>query len=267
MGLTKSAEVKLAACKAAVQVPPAFEGDFGDAMRSSRELQLERVMAKKRDSSYRTGRRSSAWIKVKHHHTQEVIVGGWRPGKGRRAGGIGSFLVGIPSADGLHDCTPCHRCNCRHSATFRRGLRASVSVVVVGWGSASGARDYLVASSLSLRASEQLNLVLWGDLTHLLGVKPLVTNSFSWEDKRMSKFYGTAGPAITVAERRAANPLMTTHIGMQALSASQWRVWDKRWPEHDARSVLGFIEKRAERFDVIRIYSGLVRRSFGSSQR
>jgi hypothetical protein len=48
------------------------------------------------------------------------------------------------------------------------------------------------------------------------------------------------------------------------LSASQWRVCDTRWSEHDARSLLGFIEKRAENFDVIQVYSGLKRLSFGS---
>jgi bifunctional non-homologous end joining protein LigD len=70
-------------------------------MSSSRELQLEGVVAKKRDGSYSVGRRSRAWIKVKHHRTQEVVIGGWRPGKGRRAGGVGSLLVGIPEAGAL----------------------------------------------------------------------------------------------------------------------------------------------------------------------
>jgi bifunctional non-homologous end joining protein LigD len=87
--------------KGAVQVPPAFDGDFDEAMRGSRELRLEGVMAKRRDGRYEVGRRSKSWIKVKHHRTQEVVVGGWRPGKGRRAGGIGSLLVGLPGSDGL----------------------------------------------------------------------------------------------------------------------------------------------------------------------
>jgi bifunctional non-homologous end joining protein LigD len=33
---------------------------------------------------------------------QEVVIGGWRPGKGRRAGLIGSLLLGLPGDDGLH---------------------------------------------------------------------------------------------------------------------------------------------------------------------
>lgn len=84
-----------------IQVPPAFEGDLASAMRSSRELGLEGVLAKRRDSRYRAGRRSDSWVKIKHHRAQEVVIGGWRPGKGRRAGGVGSLLLGIPEEDGL----------------------------------------------------------------------------------------------------------------------------------------------------------------------
>ena len=84
-----------------VQVPPAFDGDLEDAIASSIQLGLEGVMAKKRDSTYSTGRRSRAWVKIKHSSTQEVIVGGWRPGKGRRANGVGSLLLAVPDDDGL----------------------------------------------------------------------------------------------------------------------------------------------------------------------
>jgi bifunctional non-homologous end joining protein LigD len=88
--------------KGRVHVPPAFDGDLDAALASSRQLDLEGVMAKKRDSTYLAGGRSRAWIKIKHHRTQEVVIGGWRPGNGRRAGSLGSLLLGIPSADGLH---------------------------------------------------------------------------------------------------------------------------------------------------------------------
>lgn len=43
-------------------------------------------------------RRSADRIKVKHVRTQEVVVGGWTPGEGRRHGAIGSLLLGIPVA-------------------------------------------------------------------------------------------------------------------------------------------------------------------------
>jgi bifunctional non-homologous end joining protein LigD len=84
-----------------IQVPPAFDGDLDSAIRSSLELGLEGVMAKKRDATYAVGRRSRAWIKIKHHLTQEVVIGGWRPGKGRRSSTVGSLLMGIPSEGGL----------------------------------------------------------------------------------------------------------------------------------------------------------------------
>ncbi|KJC65825.1 ATP-dependent DNA ligase [Agreia bicolorata] len=79
-----------------VQVPPAYEGDLDEALAASAELHLEGVVAKKRDSTYRPAKRSPAWIKLKLHKTQEVVVVGWRPGAGRRANSIGSLLLAVP---------------------------------------------------------------------------------------------------------------------------------------------------------------------------
>jgi bifunctional non-homologous end joining protein LigD len=79
-----------------IHVPPAFDGDLDAAFAASKALDLEGVMAKRRDSTYVVGKRSRAWIKIKHHRTQEVIIGGWRPGKGRRASMVGSLLMGVP---------------------------------------------------------------------------------------------------------------------------------------------------------------------------
>ena len=84
---------------AAVQVPPAFLGDLTGALMASRQFRLEGVVAKERESPYAVGRRSRSWIKLKIHLTQEVVIGGWRPGKGQRAGMIGSLLLGIPDGD------------------------------------------------------------------------------------------------------------------------------------------------------------------------
>ncbi len=82
-------------------VPPAFAGDAHAALATSLERGLEGVVAKRRDSRYEPGRRSRHWLKVKHVRMQEVVVGGWRPGAGRREGTIGSLLVGVPGPDGL----------------------------------------------------------------------------------------------------------------------------------------------------------------------
>ncbi len=84
-----------------LQVPDTVAGPIEKAMEQSRANGLEGIVAKDRTSTYASGRRSSAWIKVKHHATQEVVVGGWKPGEGRRADGVGSLLLGIPDGTGL----------------------------------------------------------------------------------------------------------------------------------------------------------------------
>jgi bifunctional non-homologous end joining protein LigD len=84
-----------------VQVPPIFDGDLHAAMETSRELGLEGVVAKRRTSTYQPGRRGGTWQKIKHDHVQEVVIAGWRPGNGRREGGVGSLLLGINDGDQL----------------------------------------------------------------------------------------------------------------------------------------------------------------------
>ena len=84
-----------------IDVPPVFAGDFDEAFATSRRLGLEGVVAKRTDSPYRPGRRTSAWVKVKHSLHEEVVVIGWRPGKGGRARSIGSLLVAVPEGSGL----------------------------------------------------------------------------------------------------------------------------------------------------------------------
>ena len=83
-------------------VPELLPGDGAQALEQSRKHGWEGVVAKRRDSSYQPGRRSASWIKDKHWNTQEVVIGGWRPGEGGRSSGIGSLLMGIPGAGGLH---------------------------------------------------------------------------------------------------------------------------------------------------------------------
>jgi bifunctional non-homologous end joining protein LigD len=85
-----------------IQVPPIFDGDLRAAMETSDLLRLEGVVAKRRNSIYQPGRRTHTWLKIKLHRAQEVVIGGWREGKGRRGGGVGSLLMGMPSETGLH---------------------------------------------------------------------------------------------------------------------------------------------------------------------
>jgi bifunctional non-homologous end joining protein LigD len=55
---------------------------------------LEGIVAKRLDSHYEPGRRTGAWIKVKHTLRQELVIGGWIPGEGRRTNRIGALLMG-----------------------------------------------------------------------------------------------------------------------------------------------------------------------------
>ncbi|RBY97759.1 hypothetical protein DQ237_02255 [Blastococcus sp. TF02-8] len=79
---------------------PWFPGSGAQVQAASEENGLEGVVAKRLDSPYREGVRSPEWRKVKNFFTQSVVVGGWRPGQGRREGTIGSLLVGVPDDEG-----------------------------------------------------------------------------------------------------------------------------------------------------------------------
>jgi len=85
----------------AVLLPPEFDGTVEEGLARAGELHLEGVVVKDRGERYYPGRRSAAWIKVKLHRTQEVVVAGWRPGRGSREGGIGSLLLGVPEGGRL----------------------------------------------------------------------------------------------------------------------------------------------------------------------
>ncbi|MCW2634542.1 MAG: polymerase LigD, ligase domain protein [Blastococcus sp.] len=79
---------------------PWFRGGGAMVHAASEENGLEGVVAKRLTSVYRPGLRSPDWRKIKNFRTQSVVVGGYRPGQGRRAGGIGSLLFGVPDGEG-----------------------------------------------------------------------------------------------------------------------------------------------------------------------
>ncbi|MFD1930700.1 non-homologous end-joining DNA ligase [Nonomuraea mangrovi] len=82
------------------QVPVWFRGAGTEAVEASKSLGLEGVVAKRLGSPYRPGQRSADWTKVKNFKNQEVIICGWKPGEGRRAGMIGSLLLGVHDESG-----------------------------------------------------------------------------------------------------------------------------------------------------------------------
>lgn len=73
--------------------------DLAVALDISRELGLEGVLAKRRDSVYTSGRRSRSWLKRKHDAHQEVVVIGWRQGRGERSVTFGSLLLAVPAGE------------------------------------------------------------------------------------------------------------------------------------------------------------------------
>jgi bifunctional non-homologous end joining protein LigD len=84
-----------------VHVPPSFRGGAQAVLAVSIRDGLEGVVVKRLDSPYRPGRRSPDWLKIKNRRLLDVVVGGISPGRGHRAGQIGSLLVGIPGPGGL----------------------------------------------------------------------------------------------------------------------------------------------------------------------
>lgn len=83
------------------QTPPYTRGDGARRLAEAARAGVEGVVAKRLDSPYLPGKRTELWLKIKNIRMQEVVIGGWRPGAGNRAGTIGSLLLGIPSSEGL----------------------------------------------------------------------------------------------------------------------------------------------------------------------
>ena len=76
------------------QTPPYEKGGGQAMLDASAKAGLEGVMAKKLDSPYEPGKRNGAWVKVKNHYRQELVIGGWLEGEGKRQGHPGALLVG-----------------------------------------------------------------------------------------------------------------------------------------------------------------------------
>jgi bifunctional non-homologous end joining protein LigD len=90
----RAALAKLKLAGAAWQTPPYAKGGGQAMLDASAKAGLEGVVAKKLESRYEAGKRSGAWVKVKNHNRQELVIGGWLEGEGRRRGYPGALLVG-----------------------------------------------------------------------------------------------------------------------------------------------------------------------------
>ncbi|MCI3273754.1 non-homologous end-joining DNA ligase [Streptomyces cylindrosporus] len=81
--------------------PAALVGHGEQALRATREHGLEGLVCKRLDSVYEPGVRSRNWIKIRNMRTEDVLVGGWLPGKGRLSGLPGAVLVGQRAGERL----------------------------------------------------------------------------------------------------------------------------------------------------------------------
>ena len=81
------------------QTPRYHRGQGAALLEASADQGLEGVVAKRLDSRYAPGQRSSAWIKVKNKQRTELVIGGWLPEK-ERPERLGALLVGYHDEEG-----------------------------------------------------------------------------------------------------------------------------------------------------------------------
>jgi bifunctional non-homologous end joining protein LigD len=82
----------------ALRFSDVFDAPPASVVTSACQLGLEGVIAKRKDSTYRSSR-SDDWIKLKCSHRQEFVIGGWTDPKGTRTG-LGSLLLGVHDDQG-----------------------------------------------------------------------------------------------------------------------------------------------------------------------
>ena len=83
------------------RVPENHPGEGTRLLEATAAQGLEGIVAKRLDSRYEPGARNGAWLKLKNTSRQELVIGGWLPGEGNRAGTIGALLTGYYDGDEL----------------------------------------------------------------------------------------------------------------------------------------------------------------------
>ena len=73
-------------------------GSVAAIIEALRAAGIEGVVAKRRDSTYQAGDRSSDWVKLKLEQQQELVIGGYRP---QGAASLDALLVGYYEGNGL----------------------------------------------------------------------------------------------------------------------------------------------------------------------
>jgi bifunctional non-homologous end joining protein LigD len=83
------------------RVPEPLPGRGAEVLAATAAQGLEGIIAKRLGSAYEPGRRSACWVKVKHKQREDLVIGGWLPGEGRRTDRIGALLLGVRDGTGL----------------------------------------------------------------------------------------------------------------------------------------------------------------------
>lgn len=78
----------------AIRYSASLGNDPDTLLAQARKLGLEGLIGKRPDSLYEPGKRSGAWFKLKLHHEQEFVIGGYTPPGGSRSH-FGALLVGV----------------------------------------------------------------------------------------------------------------------------------------------------------------------------
>lgn len=80
-----------------IRISDYIEEKGKEILRNSKELKLEGIVAKFKNSIYREGTRSKDWLKIKNTRTQDCVIIGYTKGEGARVNYFGSLVLAIYS--------------------------------------------------------------------------------------------------------------------------------------------------------------------------
>lgn len=84
-----------------IKLSQAFETSGAEMLEAAKQMGLEGVMAKRKDSTYQVGNRTRDWLKIKANKRQEVIIGGYTRNE-YSSKPFSSLLVGVMQGGKLH---------------------------------------------------------------------------------------------------------------------------------------------------------------------
>ncbi|MBN9482641.1 MAG: DNA ligase D [Bacteroidetes bacterium] len=84
-----------------IKLSQAFETSGTEMLEAAKQMGLEGIMAKRKDSTYHVGNRTRDWLKIKANKRQEVIIGGYTRNEDSSKP-FSSLLVGVMQGGKLH---------------------------------------------------------------------------------------------------------------------------------------------------------------------